>query len=153
MNSQPSHKLRLLPALALVPMLLAGCATVEEGVAEAVSDTKRAVLTAGEVVGRGDADGFANAELSVTDELNQVCYDVNDVRGLGTITGAGVYRGAKGSNGTLVLRMKQANEGGWKNCVGRSEWLEDRLEKSSGAYYVQISTSEYPNGAIRGQLY
>jgi CHRD domain len=131
-----------------------GCATVEETVAEAVADTRRASLTGTEVVGsRGDNDGYARAELSVTDELNQVCYDVNDVRGLGQITSAAIYRGGKGASGRMVMRLREANEGGWKNCVGRAEWLEDSLERSAGAYYIQISTSDYPNGAIRGQFY
>lgn len=141
----------LLPVLAIG---LAGCATLEESVAEAVAETKRASLTGAEVVGsRGDTDGYAKAELTVSDELNQICYDLNDVRGIGNITSAAIYRGAKGSTGRVVVRMRAANEGGWKNCVGRTEWLEDSLERSAGAYYIQVNTSDYPNGAIRGQFY
>jgi CHRD domain len=134
-------------------MALAACATVEETVAETVADTKRATLTGSEIAGKGDPDGYARAELTVTDELNQVCYDVNEVRGLAPVTGAAIYRGGKGANGRLVMRLREANEGGWKNCVGRAEWLEDSLERSSGAYYIQLTTSEFPNGAIRGQFY
>lgn len=26
-------------------------------------------------------------------------------------------------------------------------------ERATGAYYIQVNTSEYPNGAIRGQFY
>ncbi len=133
---------------------LSGCATLEESVAEAVSETKRASLTGAEVVGaRGDTDGYAKAELSVSDEANQICYDLNDVQGIGTITSAAIYRGAKGRTGQVVIRMNAAIEGGWKNCVGRSEWLEDRIENASGAYYIQVNTSDFPNGAIRGQFY
>jgi CHRD domain len=138
----------------LLAIGLAGCATVEESVAEAVSETKRATLTGAEVVGmRGDTDGYAQAELSVSDEANQICYDLNDVRGIGPITSAAVYRGGKGANGRMVIQMRAANEGGWKNCVGRTEWLEDSVERASGAYYIQVNTSEFPNGAIRGQFY
>lgn len=141
-------------AVPLLAIGLAGCATVEEVVAEAVAETKRASLTGAEVVGgRGDTDGYAKAELTVADELNQVCYDLNDVRGIGNITSAAIYRGVKGSTGRIVVRMRAANEGGWKNCVGRTEWLEDSLERSVGAYYIQVNTSDFPNGAIRGQFY
>lgn len=142
-----------LSASMLAIATLGACATVEENVAEAVAETKRATLTGAEVVGRGDPDGYAKAELTVTDELNQVCYDINDTRNMAPVTSAAIYRGGKGSNGKLVIRLREANEGGWKNCVGRSEWLEDGLERSSGAYYVQLSTSEFPNGAVRGQFY
>lgn len=132
---------------------LGACATVEEGVAEAVAETHRAELSGSKIVGgRGDSDGYARAELTVSDEVNQVCYDVNDIRNLGEITEIAVHRGRAGMNGPVVLQLKKANEGGWKNCVGRSEWTEDRLEKDPAAYYIAIHTSEYPNGAIRGQF-
>lgn len=138
----------------LLAVGLAGCATVEETIAEAVSETKRASLTGAEIVGmRGDTDGYAKAELSVSDEANQICYDLNDVRRIGEITSAAIYRGGKGTNGRAVIQMRKANEGGWKNCVGRTEWLEDSVERASDAYYIQVNTSEFPNGAIRGQFY
>lgn len=138
----------------LLAVGISGCATIEEGVAEVTSETKRATLTGGEVVGmRGDTDGYAKAELSVSDEANQICYDLNDVRGVGDITSAAIYRGAKGAAGRAVIQMRKANEGGWKNCVGRAEWLEDSVERSAGSYYIQVNTSEFPNGAIRGQFY
>ena len=89
----------------------------------------------------------------MSDEANQICYDLNDVRGIGDITSAAIYRGGKGMKGRVVIQMRKANEGGWKNCVGRTEWLEDSVERSSGAYYIQVNTSEFPNGAIRGQFY
>lgn len=132
--------------------LLGGCATLEEGAAELVAETRHATLTGQQIVGRGDPDGYAKAELTVTDELNQVCYDVNDLRNLGTVTSVRIHRGAPGATGPAVLNLSQAREGGWKNCVGRSEWTEDRLENNPAAYYIQINTSDYPNGAIRGQF-
>jgi CHRD domain len=142
-------------ALALLApaLMVSACGTIEEGIAEAVAETKRAALSGGEVVGQGDPDGFASAELTVSDRTDQICYDVNDVRGLGNVTGAAIYRGAKGRSGKLVMRLREANEGGWKNCVKRAEWLEDSIENSSGGYYIQLATSDYPNGAVRGQFY
>jgi hypothetical protein len=137
----------------VAPLSLVGCATVEETVAEAVAETRRATLDGSQVVGsRGDSDGYAKAELTVADELNQVCYDVNDVRNIGAVTSVTINRGVRGSNGPVALRLKQANEGGWKSCLGRSEWQEDSFENAPGAYYIQIATSDYPNGAIRGQF-
>lgn len=140
-------------AAALAPLGLAGCATVEEAAAEAVAETRRATLDGAQIVGSaGDRDGYAKAELTVADELNQVCYDVNDVRNLGAVTSVTINRGVRGSNGPVALRLREANEGGWKNCIARSEWQEDSFENSPGSYYIQIATSDYPNGAIRGQF-
>ena len=140
-------------ATVIAPIGLSGCATVEEAVAEAVAETRYATLDAAQVVSsNGDRDGYAKAELTVADELNQVCYDINDIRNLGPITSVTINRGMRGSTGPVVLRLKQANEGGWKNCVGRTEWLEDSFENATGAYFIQIATTDYPNGAIRGQF-
>jgi len=132
---------------------LAGCATVEEAAVEAVSKTQRATLTGAEVVtSGGDRDGYARAELSVSDELDQICYDINDIRNLAPITSLTINRAPRGRVGPAILRVDRANEGGWKNCVSKSEWLESSFERNPGAYYIQVSTAEFPNGAIRGQF-
>ncbi|MGB5076060.1 MAG: CHRD domain-containing protein [Sphingorhabdus sp.] len=137
----------------LASLALSGCATVKEAVGEAVAETRYATLSGSQVVSsRGDPDGYAKAELTVSDELNQVCYDINDARGLAEITSVTINRGAPGMTGPVVLRLREANEGGWKNCVKKSEWQEDSFENSPSAYFVQIATVEYPNGAIRGQF-
>lgn len=137
----------------LIGLSLAGCATVEEQVAEAVAETRRADLTGANVVGSaGDPDGTARAELTVSDELDQICYDVNDIRNLSQITEIAIHRGGVGVNGPVMLRLRQPNEGGWKNCVGRSEWLEDRIERNPSKLHIVIHTTDYPKGAIRGNF-
>lgn len=144
---------KILPTTVIAAAMLSGCATLEEGAAELVAETRYTLMTGAEVVSsRGDPDASARGELTVSDELNQVCYDINDKTNLGTITSVSINRAPKGQVGPAVLRIKPANEGGYKNCVARSEWLEDSFENRPGAYYMQISTTEYPNGAIRGQF-
>lgn len=148
-----SSKTALLAFAFAAPAVLSGCATAEEAIAEAVADTQRATLTGAEIVSSsGDRDGFAQAEVSIANELDQICYDINDIRNLATITSVSINRGMRGQTGPSVLRFETANEGGWKGCVKRSEWLEDKLEFQPGKYYVQVSTTDFPNGAIRGQL-
>lgn len=138
------------------PMLaataLAGCATLEEGAAEAFAETRHANLTGAQEVGPGDPDGSATAEITVADELNQICYDVKNIRNIDPITGMHIHRGRAGVNGPVVLTLTKSNEGSWKGCKGRAEWLEDSIEKDFTNYYVNIHTAPYPNGAIRGQL-
>ena len=148
-----SSKTALLAFVISTPVILSGCATAEEAVVEAVADTQRAKLTGAEIVSSsGDRDGYATAEVSVANTLDQICYDINDIRNLADITSVSINRGLRGKTGPSVLRFETANEGGWKSCVKRSEWLEDTLEFQPGNYYVQISTTEFPQGAIRGQL-
>ena len=131
---------------------LAGCATVEEGIAEKTTTTYRANLTGAQEPGGGDRDGAGRAEISISDNFGQICYDLNDIRGIGPITAAHIHRGAPGVNGPVVFTLKPANEGGYKGCSGGAEWTQDRIENNPGAFYVNVHNAEFPNGAIRGQL-
>lgn len=131
---------------------LAGCATVEEKIAEGAADTYRATLLGSEEVGGGDADGIGSAEISISDEFNQICWDLNDIRGIGPITAAHIHSGVRGTNGPPVFTLRPANEGGYKGCADGAEWTQDRLEGNPSAFYVNVHTAEYPAGAIRGQL-
>ena len=141
-------------AAALAPALaLAACATAEEAVVEKLAETYNAELTGAQVVGGGDPDGSGKAEISISDNMDQICYDVGNIHNIGPVTSVMIHRGAPGTDGPGVLTMKQANEGGWKGCTSRKEWLEDSIDKNFASYYVLIHTSDYPNGALRGQLH
>ncbi|UIP07561.1 CHRD domain-containing protein [Erythrobacter sp. SDW2] len=142
----------VLIASATATLALAGCATLEETLAEESSETYYATLTGANEVGGGDSDGYGRAEISITDEFGQICWDLNDVRGIGPITAAHIHLGAAGTNGPPVFTLRRANEGGYKGCTDGSEWQEDRIEGNPEAFYVNVHTAEYPNGAIRGQL-
>ena len=131
---------------------LVGCATIEEAVAEKTTTTYRATLTGAQEPGGGDREGAGRAEISISDNFGQICYDLNDIRGIGPITAAHIHRGAPGVNGPPVFTLKPANEGGYKGCSGSAEWTQDRIENNPEAFYVNVHTAEYPSGAIRGQL-
>ena len=133
-------------------LALAGCATLEESIAEEVAETFYANLTGAAEVGGGDPDGSGEAEISVSDELGQICWDLNRIRGIGPITAAHIHRGAAGTNGPPVFTLRRANEGGYKGCTDASEFVQEFLEAAPGAFYVNVHTAEFPNGAIRGQL-
>ena len=149
------HTLRTIALLAAGAgaFALASCATVEEAAVEKTSETYKADLLGSNEPGGGDPVGYGKAEISVADKLDQICWDINDLRGLDPITGAHVHKGAPGVNGPVVLTLKQAPEGGWKGCANKSEWTEDSLENNYAGFYVNVHTTAYPNGAIRGQLH
>lgn len=131
---------------------LAGCATVEETVAEETAATYRATLTGAQEVGGGDPDGAGSAEISISDEFGQVCWDLNDIRGIGPITAAHIHRGARGVDGPPVFPLERSDEGDYEGCTDGSEWTQDRIEDNPEDFYVNVHTAEYPKGAIRGQL-
>ncbi len=142
----------LLAGLGTAALALTGCATLEETFAERTADTYRTTLLGSEEVGPGDPDGYGRAEITISDEFGQVCWDINSIRGIGAITAAHIHFGARGTDGPPVFTLRRANEGGYKGCTDGSEWTQNRLENNPSAFYVNVHTAEYPNGAIRGQL-
>lgn len=135
-----------------VSCALAGCATVEEAAVQVTSTTYNATLTGAQEVGGGDPDGSGRAEVSVAQSLDRICYDVHGIQGIGPITAAHIHQGAAGVNGSPVITLTKAPEGGFKGCVDAPDWLQDAMKSNFTGYYVNIHTTEYPNGAIRGQL-
>ena len=131
---------------------LVGCATLEESIAERTAETYYATLTGAQEVGGGDPNGTGKAEITISDELDQICWDLNDIANIGPITAAHIHSGLIRTNGPVVFTLRPANEGGYKGCTKASEWTEDRIEGNPSAFYVNVHTAEYPNGAIRGQL-
>ena len=142
----------LLGSMASAAIALAGCATVEEAIAEKTTTTYTTTLTGAQEPGGGDREGAGRAEISISDNFGQICYDLNDIRGIGPITAAHIHRGAPGVNGPPVFTLKPANEGGYKGCSDGAEWTQDRIENNPEAFYVNVHTAEFPSGAIRGQL-
>lgn len=145
---------RLTMALAAVAAsgTLAACATLEEEVVDATSETYRATLTGANEVGGGDPDGYGEAEISISAAFDQICWEVKNVRGVAPITAAHIHLGRAGTNGPPVFTLTRSNEGMWQGCKDASEWTENRLQGNPANFYVNLHNAEYPNGAIRGQL-
>lgn len=132
---------------------LAGCATIEEETVDALGKTYHATLTGAQEPGGGDPDGAGEAEISISDDFGQVCWEVKNIRNIATPTAAHIHMGAPGVNGPVVFTLKKSNEGSWQGCTDGSEWTQNRIQGNPGAFYVNVHNADYPNGAIRGQLH
>ena len=137
---------------ALSALALSGCETIQQTYTEATSSTYTAELSGANEVQRGDPNGSGIAEISFSDELTRVCWDLRKLENLGPITGAHIHRGGAGVDGPVVLPFKQATEGGWRGCSSDTAWVSQAFREGISNYYVNVHTAEYPNGAIRGQL-
>lgn len=147
--------IRTKPKFALITasvFALGACATTEGGTVGYVQNSYEAELTGQAVAGAGDPDGIATAQIIVTDNEDAVCYNVWNVRNLGNATGAHIHRGQPGENGPVVATLQRGTGSGWDGCITDSEFTSDVLRADPSMFYVQIHTTEYPNGAIRGQL-
>ncbi|RJX71346.1 CHRD domain-containing protein [Tsuneonella suprasediminis] len=142
----------MIATAAIGALALAGCATVEEGIASATNMTYHANLTGAQEVGGGDADGTGKASITISDNFDQVCWDLHDIHNIDTVTAAHIHYGAAGTNGPPVFTLTKSNEGTWKGCSEGAEWTQNRIQGNPQQFYVNIHTTAYPNGAIRGQL-
>ena len=101
--------------------------------------------------GTGDMDGSGSVTLTIDPDRQQVCYDFTLAR-LSTPLMAHIHRGRALSNGPTVVTLFTGPADDLESCV---PWAEHRLAEivsDAPNFYVNLSTTEYPDGALRGQL-
>jgi hypothetical protein len=111
-----------------------------------------ATLTgAAERPGPGDPDGSGTANLTLNQGQGEVCFDIT-VANIGTITGAHIHVAPVGEPGPIVVDFDPATNG-LRNCVsGVDKALIKQIRQNPSGYYVNVHTTEFRPGAIRGQL-
>ncbi len=146
----PRPSALLLTAAAAI--LIAGCETVEQAVTEVVGNDFAAVLTGANEVPPGDPDGAGTARISIDDATDRVCTHL-EVRNIGAVTAAHIHRGSAGLNGPPVITLDAPDDDDSNDCDPVADALIDEIRRSPGSFYVNVHTAQYPNGAIRGQIY
>lgn len=108
----------------------------------------------------GDLDGQGLAAITI--KGSSVCFGIV-TQGIGTVTAAHIHAGKKGKNGAPVLLLptpggQAGDPGAFSYCVAADSATYNfgldlnRLRKNPERYYVNVHTTEFPNGAVRGQL-
>ena len=133
-------------------LALGACETVDEAVVDTFGNEFRADLNGANESGGGDPDGSGIARVETNDTLNTVCADL-EVRDIGIVTAAHIHRGAAGENGPPVVTLDPPDDNDSDDCDTVSDDLIDEIRRNPGGFYVNIHTADYPNGAIRGQLF
>jgi hypothetical protein len=100
-----------------------------------------------------DPDGSGTATLRVRAGQAQVCYSlaVKDI----TLpaTGAHIHFGKVDASGAVVVPLTAPGASGTSSgCAATTRSVVGALMKNGTAYYVNVHTSDFPSGAIRGQL-
>lgn len=103
--------------------------------------------------GAGDPDGSGLAILTVNPGQEEVCYELS-VEGITLpAIGAHIHVGEAGENGPVVVPLTPPDASGVsKGCAQVSRELALAIIRNPEDYYVNVHTTNYPNGAIRGQL-
>lgn len=106
-----------------------------------------------EVPGPGDPDGSGFAVVEVFVDLARIC-GFTEVSDITPATAAHIHAGAAGVAGPVVITLPTPNADGLaEGCVdGLDPALLQSIIDDPGAFYLNVHTGDYPDGAVRGQL-
>ena len=106
-----------------------------------------------EVPGPGDADSTGTATVSINQETNEVCWDISVMNAMLPATGAHIHVGAVGESGDVVVPLSEPDASGVASgCATVEADVVAAIVANPVGYYVNIHTSDFPDGALRGQL-
>lgn len=142
-------------AAALVVGATAGVTPAAAAPAAPRSVSLAAYLTGGQEVpkGKGDPDATGVALLQLYRD-GRLC-SVIHVRNVGgDIDAAHIHRGRPGKNGPVSAPLAAPTwSGSVAACTRVGDRLAWRLRDAPERYYVNVHSSAYPDGALRGQLH
>src|SRR5262245_35225582 len=99
---------------------------------------------------KSTATGTARIIVDVLHD--QVCWNLSIQQPQGTVTEAHIHRGPAGKEGPVVLGLSPPVGGSSHGCRRAEPSLAHDLVSHPGAYYVNVHSSKFPGGEIRGQL-
>ena len=79
-----------------------------------------------------------------------VCWTFSKVAKIDKATAAHIHKASAGKSGPVVVPLGAGYKA--KGCAKAATKLIGAIEEHPTAYYVNIHTAKYPNGAIRGNL-
>jgi hypothetical protein len=101
--------------------------------------------------GTGDPDGTGSVRLSFDPAKKQLCYNFR-LSGVSTPLMAHIHQGEPLRNGPPVVTLFTGPGANLDDCV---VWLRGQLSQivsNPAGFYVNVETTEFPDGALRGQL-
>jgi hypothetical protein len=95
-----------------------------------------------------DPDGTGTASIRLRAGQARVCFvtTVQDITP--PVAGAHIHRGAVDQSGPIVVQLRAPGQG----CVTANRTLVKAILADPTSYYVNVHTTDFPAGAIRGQL-
>jgi len=141
----------------LVVLLAVGVAMVLGGPVGAQGRPLSTTLTGSAEVPPGDADASGSASLTLNQGQGQVCFALTWENIDGTVVASHIHKAPVGVAGPIVVPLfvgaSFSGTGSLSGCVaGVSEELIKDIRQNPAEYYVNIHSTVFPAGAIRGQL-
>ncbi|HEX6270138.1 MAG TPA: CHRD domain-containing protein [Anaerolineales bacterium] len=110
---------------------------------------------AAELPGPGDPDGSGTATVWLNHGQGRVCFEIT-VSGIAPLpaSGAHIHVGTADTFGGVVVPLTPFPDasGSSSGCVSADRDLIKAIIQNPEGYYVNVHTTEFPAGAVRGQL-
>jgi hypothetical protein len=106
---------------------------------------------AAEVPGPGDNDGSGTVTLTFNPDKGEVCYELS-VTKLQEATAAHIHAGAVGKEGPVTVGLEPPKAGTVTGCKSADPTVIRTIMQNPANYYVNVHTTDFPKGAVRGQL-
>ena len=116
--------------------------------------TGAAEVTAAGVPNQGDLDGTGTARVTLNPGQGTVCFALTTT-GIATPTRGHIHAAPAGANGPIVIDFFNGNTtaGPLSGCVaGVDRDLILDILRNPEQYYVNVHNTDFPAGALRGQL-
>jgi hypothetical protein len=101
----------------------------------------------------GDQNASGVALFDLKPWTGRLCYVIWVKNVDGTVNAAHIHYGAVGSDGPHVVDLVPPVHGASIGCTWVGRRLAWRLWWDPSHYYVNVHSTEYPDGALRGQLF
>lgn len=105
------------------------------------------------VPGPGDPDATASVTLQIRPGAAKVCMTAVTFANISPATGMKLYSGAAGAAGAELADLTILLTGKPCTVVSLSSTQLTDIRKNPANYYLQWTTGDFPNGAVRGQLH
>ena len=101
----------------------------------------------------GDPVGTGTATVRLRAGQGQACFSFQVQNIALPAAGAHIHFGAAGASGPIVVQLAAPGSGGTsRGCVPASRAIVRAILRSPAGFYVNVHTTDFPGGAIRGQL-
>jgi CHRD domain len=134
-------------ALATAPF-----AASSPAVAHGATQVSFTVMSGAQENPAADPDGFGVAVVRTNATTGELCYLLIVARLDGNIAAAHIHKAPAGVNGGIVVPLTAPVNGFVHACITVAPALAADIGANPSAYYVNVHTSVFPGGAVRGQL-
>jgi hypothetical protein len=135
-----------------VALAVAGVASAENG-GRPLSTT---LTGANEAPGPGDPNATGEADLRLNQGQRRVCFDVSWADVDGVVSAGHIHIAPVGVPGPIVVPLFTGSFAGTDATSGCVQDVDRSLikaiRKHPSAYYVNVHSTDFPDGAVRGQL-